>query len=275
MFTEGDLDVHTIDGTGCYVFSPNTIGYAVPVDSKLGEVISRAKVGVVFHTTYSGAETLSQMSASFGANISGFKQTPDVWFKDADYSDVSGSVTLTSEESQKFKHTLDAAERKFSKIGLKTWNVLKGHSEFVSIFKVFVNSKIRQGHFLDEPRKSLADFITFYKARKEAEMSKLKTKKGKQTRQTDMDNGVKYFKENFDQLLKLIELYKLLHDAKNIAVRKLHSIQEVGTFIRAENGFKVTTPEGFVAIDHIENAVKLVDRLEFSMQNFNAVKSWS
>ena len=49
----------------------------------------------------------------------------------------------------------------------------------------------------------------------------------------------------------------------------------IGTFIKTDNGFKVTAPEGFVAVDRLSNkALKLVDRLEFSMQNFTATKNW-
>ena len=38
---------------------------------------------------------------------------------------------------------------------------------------------------------------------------------------------------------------------------------------------RITAPEGFVAVDKLKgNAVKLVDRLEFSQANFNAQKAW-
>jgi hypothetical protein len=46
--------------------------------------------------------------------------------------------------------------------------------------------------------------------------------------------------------------------------------------VRTDNGFKVTGPEGFVAVDRLTGgALKLIDRLEFSQQNFNASKNWS
>ena len=47
------------------------------------------------------------------------------------------------------------------------------------------------------------------------------------------------------------------------------------TFIKTDSGYDVTTPEGFVAIDTMKgNAVKLVDRLTFSLNNFTVAKSW-
>ena len=54
---------------------------------------------------------------------------------------------------------------------------------------------------------------------------------------------------------------------------KLRSVQSIGTFLRTANGFKVTSPEGYVAIKS-GNAVKLVDRMEFSRANFNVAKDW-
>jgi hypothetical protein len=46
-------------------------------------------------------------------------------------------------------------------------------------------------------------------------------------------------------------------------------------FVRTDNGYKVSNPEGYVAIDHTgTNAVKLVDRMEFSFNNFTAAKAW-
>jgi lysophospholipid acyltransferase (LPLAT)-like uncharacterized protein len=60
-----------------------------------------------------------------------------------------------------------------------------------------------------------------------------------------------------------------------LIVGKLNKVKSIGTFVRTAKGYKVTNPEGYVAIDRIEgNAVKLVDRMEFSYNNFTAIKSW-
>jgi len=68
----------------------------------------------------------------------------------------------------------------------------------------------------------------------------------------------------------------LVVDAKMMIVNKLNSVKQLaGTFVKTSNGFKVTTPEGYVAIDRVGGeAVKLVDRMEFSFNNFTAVKAW-
>jgi len=60
-------------------------------------------------------------------------------------------------------------------------------------------------------------------------------------------------------------------------IGKLQQLRQVtGSFLKTDDGFKVTNPEGFVAVDRLKgNAVKLVDRLEFSQANFTAAKAWS
>jgi lysophospholipid acyltransferase (LPLAT)-like uncharacterized protein len=67
----------------------------------------------------------------------------------------------------------------------------------------------------------------------------------------------------------------LIVEAKLMIVAKLQSVKSIGTFLKTDDGFRVTAPEGFVAVDRLKgNAVKLINRLEFSQANFNATKSW-
>ena len=67
----------------------------------------------------------------------------------------------------------------------------------------------------------------------------------------------------------------LIADVKGVLLSKLRKVNSIGTFLETPDGFKVTSPEGFVAVDHMKgNAVKLVDRLEFSRANFTLDKGW-
>ena len=72
----------------------------------------------------------------------------------------------------------------------------------------------------------------------------------------------------------VIASYITLQTAKTMVIRKLERAENIGTFLRTPTGYRVTAPEGFVAIDHIGKALKLVDRLEFSRANFTATKNW-
>ena len=67
--------------------------------------------------------------------------------------------------------------------------------------------------------------------------------------------------------------YINLQAAKNFMIRKLQKVNTFGTFLRTPDGYRVTAPEGFVAI-RSGRALKLVDRLEFSRANFTADTNW-
>ena len=95
MFTKKDLKKEKIDDKTFISFQPNTIVYATPMGSELSRQISKAKIGVVWHTTYEG-DTLQGMKASFGANIKGLNKVNSVWMDDASYKDVSGKATMTA-----------------------------------------------------------------------------------------------------------------------------------------------------------------------------------
>jgi hypothetical protein len=66
-----------------------------------------------------------------------------------------------------------------------------------------------------------------------------------------------------------------LIEAKLMIVRKMNQAKGLArTFVKTPTGLKVVAPEGYVAIDHTGGAVKIVDKLEFSFNNFTVAKSW-
>ena len=95
-------------------------------------------------------------------------------------------------------------------------------------------------------------------------------KKWEQIKKDGLSEYNKYKKD----LYYVIATYITLQTAKTLIIRKLERAENIGTFIRTPNGYRVTAPEGFVAIDHIGKATKLVDRLEFSRANFQVDKNW-
>ena len=60
---------------------------------------------------------------------------------------------------------------------------------------------------------------------------------------------------------------------KQFIINKLQLLNTFGTFLKTDDGYRVTSPEGYVAI-RSGRALKLVDRLEFSRANFTAAKNW-
>jgi hypothetical protein len=309
MFTEGDLQTVDINGEPCHVFQPNTITYAVPVASELGKRIARAKLGIIFHTQYEGPN-LPEMRASFGASVAGLQPNADVWFDDATYKDLTGIASLTPDENSAIGRTLGAAANTLKKISPEKFNVVLNNTEFSQYIKPFINNKVRGGEQTGEPTKFLQEFMSYYRGKMEKDIDDLMkqsqftepqedlihqymaTREPSARKQLDtalVDSGVKvavlrriekivlneeFMEDNSNTLLGVLAIYKRIIEVKLAILSKIQQVESIGTFIKTDDGYKVTAPEGFVAIGHDGGAVKLVDRLEFSKQNFTATKQW-
>ena len=266
MFTPGKVTTVNVNDEDCYVFTPNTITYAVPVNSHLGQRIARAKIGIIFHTSYAG-DSIDTMTAQFGANVLGFNQVADVWFDDATYKDYTGIASLTPSENTKIQKYLNATAATMQKLGEQRFNVVLQDREFNRMIKPFVNKQIRAGSQITEPSAFIKEFLAHY----QAEMMKGvedPTSRVAQNRIAKIQAREQWIADNSNNLVGVLAVYKRLIELKLMLLRKLQQVEGIGTFQKTGDGYKVTTPEGFVAIGHDGGAIKLVDRLEFSRTNF-------
>ena len=283
MFTKSDLKTETIDGESLITFQPNTIVYAVPTDSELGKEISSADMGIIIHTEYSGGPTLQDMSASFNIDVSGLGKVKGLWYQDASYRDVSGNATLTKKETTELDVLLSKMGKAFRGINSKEFaEILKMQSQLTgqiagASVKTFINSKVREQTTVN-PKSAAAEYTkyieTFFN---EKQIAKVKTDKAKEQKAQLRDEYVRMMQKYRKTLTAIFDFYVLINEAKLLIVRKLESVKQMTkTFNRTERGFEVTEPEGFVAVDKIGgSAVKLVDRMTFSYNNFTAAKNWS
>jgi hypothetical protein len=274
LFSKSDLKSVSIDGENMITFTPNTITYAVPTNSNIGKRIRRARMGIVFHTSYSG-KTMKSLKAGFGT-VSGRSGISSVFLADAAYRDVSGSAKLTKSELSSFDARIRMAEGSLLKAGpmLDTMNVSDSFSVGFRL-KTFFNHYIRntQGHMAKV--KTLVDmFRDYYESFLKSEIDTRKTESGKKKYKDLLETNLRFIDKNKQSLYFAIASHVSLQNAKNFLVSKLSEIQSIGHFLRTPNGYKVTAPEGFVAVDRAAGAVKLVDRLEFSRANFTAEKDW-
>ena len=270
MFTEGDLSVVNVNEEDCYVFTPNTITYAVPVKSRLGERISQAKIGIIFHTLYEGS-SIDTMQASFGINVSGLNQHKDVWFDDATYKDYTGVASLTPSENVKIKKYQSATLATMEKIGQERFDIILTNKEFARNIKPFINKMIRQGTQVGDPTQFLKQFVTQYTSELMKDIEGLAggpQGRAAQNRLLKIKEKEQWIADNSNNLLGVLAVYKRIIELKGMLIEKLRQVEGIGTFQKTGDGYKVTAPEGFVAIGHDGGAVKLVDRLEFSRTNF-------
>jgi len=266
----------TIDGEDYIVFRPNTITYAVNRDSELGGRVSKAKIGIVFHTTYTG-NTVPEMQASFGADVNKLSTNPDVWAEDAYYKDYTGVATLSDQENKQISQDIANMKAALKSINKADFDKFRTDQDLGPLFNIFMNSRVRAGSHVGDPKAFLRDFLKFYKERMDAEVAKLKggaESKAYQTRMEKLKQTNQFVKDNMGTLLSVFSLYSAVNDAKLKLVGKLNNIDSIGTFLKTPDGYKVTNPEGYVAIGHEGGAVKFNDRLEFNRANFMVPKDW-
>ena len=279
MFTQSDLRTQEIGGESCVTFHPNTIVYAVPTKTKLAKQIQSAKMGIVWHTTYTGS-SFETMKASFGKNIkSKLKASKNVWFDDATYRDVTGTATMTQTETEEVTKVLSRAGTLFQTIKPAILNAFANDEELLIMTKTFNNSKIRMGQpIIDNGASHVRGLVQFITDKFQKDEDSKKTEAGKQAVRERKQKVLKFFSNNDPmEIAKVFDLMKLLVEAKIVIVSKMNKAEGIGTFLKTAVGFMATSQEGYVAIDHTgKNAVKIVDRLEFSRANFSPdiLKGW-
>ena len=276
MFTKGDLNSESIDGEKFITFQPNTIVYAVPVKSELAKTMQKANLGVVWHTTYKGKDFAS-MKASFGVNLKSLKKKSSVWYQDADLKDLSGTATLTQNDTDEVTEQLSKAGKIFQKIKSTTLSELENNLDLAIKIETFNNTLVRKGQRIGNTASHVKNLIKWFDEKYKKEYDKRSSEKGKQAVLQKQQNEMLFFsKDNKKNLDMMFQLMNAIVDAKLIIINKLDKLKDIDTFVRTRNGFKVTGSEGFVAIDNKGGAVKLVDRLEFSTNNFSkdVIKGW-
>ena len=283
MFTQNDLESTNVDGIQYITFQPNTIVYAVPARSALAQKILKAKIGIVFHTTYTGT-SLEEMGASFGADVSGLGNSDSIWYSSAEYEDKSGTVTFTKQETSVITGFLSNAGKAFRKVKsaqlnnfLEFQNSLPSGVAGVKI-KTYLNSLIRKGTSITGVKDHVSTYVKYVTDyAKTKTIGKVKTEKAKEEKTKQRDQIIGNITQNKSTIQAVMEIYANITFSKQMIIEKLNTGAKrfPNTFVRTDSGYKVVNDEGYVAIDTIKgNAVKLVDRLEFSYNNFNGIKNW-
>ena len=277
MFTD-DKRIETIAGDKYVTFHPNTIVYAVPVGTPLAAQIQKAKIGVVWHTTYTG-DSFENMTASFGKSIvQHMTKIPSVWMDDANYKDYSGTATFTAAETAELTQVLSQAGTLFQGIAPATLNAIKDTEELNMAVNTYNNSKVRAGEAITDTRAHVIGLFNYIHDKYQKEIEKRSTEKGKQAQEEKRKEVLKFFAEHDQaEIVKIFNLVNMLASAKQMIINKMNEAGHINTFLKTASGFKTTGVEGFVAIDHLSGgAVKIVDRLEFSKSNFSAdvIKGW-
>jgi len=276
LFSKSDVSTAKIKGKKYITFHPNTIIYALPAESEGAKAVKSAKIGIVWHTTYTG-NTFETMRASYGVDVSKLKNTKAVWSQDAMLRDLT-NITMSKKETELVNEYLSQAGFIFNKIAGSTLRQLESNQELARLIETFNNSFVRQGQLIGDSEKHVNALINWISTRYKKEIDKRKSEKGKSNQQKKLDEILSFFSNSNKTSLKYIfDLQKAIVMAKLRLINNLNKLGKLNTFVKTRTGYKVTGEEGYVAIDKIGgDAVKIVDRMEFSYNNFSPdiLKGW-
>ena len=276
LYGPGDVKTSKIKGESYVTFHPNTIVYAVPANSQAAKEVKSTKIGIVWHTTYKG-NSFETMKASYGVDVSKLKKTKNVWSQDAMLRDMTG-FTMTKKDTEEVNELLSKAGKIFNQISGTTLRALEADKALAQTIETYNNTFVRKGEVIKDTRRHVAGLIRYIEGKYKKEIDKRSTEKGKAVQQKKLNELLKFFsKQNKNSLERMFELQKTIVLAKLKLINILNKLNNAKTFLKTKKGYQVTGQEGYVAIDRLGgDAVKIVDRLEFSYANFSPdiLKGW-
>ena len=272
LYTQDDLKEERINNEDYLVFHPNTIAYGVPMGSTSAERIIQSKIGIAWHTTYHG-DDFTSIKAEYGVDVSSFNQSDDVWSQDAMIRDIDVIVNIENINSD-----LSEIGKLFRNIPSSIFNQLKENQEFAKLLEQYHNTLIRDGKTITDIDSHVDGFINWVSDKFQKEIDKRKTENGKDVQRQKLSDFLSFFNENtIDNMKSIFNLQKLIISSKLNIINIFDKVNNIKTFVKTNDGYKATGAEGYVAIDTSNgSAVKIVNRLEFSYNNFspNVIKGW-
>ena len=276
LFGPGDLKIRKIKGKSYLTFHPNTIVYAIPAGTDMAKQAQRTKIGIVWHTAYKGP-TFETMKASYNFDASGLKPSKNVWSQDAKLRDMT-QYTMSKKDTDEVNEYLSTAGFIFNKIAGSTLRQLEKNKDLTQLIEQHTNSYVRAQALPPDPAKRVDALIRFIQQKFKKEIDKRSTDKGKDAQRVKLGEILNFFSQkNKQSLVQMFELQKVIILAKLKLINILNKLNMTQTFLKTKRGYRVTGQEGYVAIDKLGgDAVKIVDRMEFSFANFspNILKGW-
>lgn len=272
LFDSETVFEDTIDGEKCVCFHPNTIVYSIPLSDPLAKRIKDSKIGIAWHTRYTG-DSLDSVSISFDVSIDEINNVPDILCVDAKLPLAAGNANFTAEEAQEANSLLATIA---SKLNSDAIDQIANQEEIRVLLETFMNASIKekQTQFIVDPDKYASMFRNYVTAKMNAIIDSKKQDKTKEqytAKKEELLNSI----EAID-IASLISIQKDVVDLKELCVKKLNKLNGLKTFLKTDKGYIPTGQEGFAASDADGNIIKLVSRLEFSYSNFSkdVIKGW-
>ena len=279
MYTSSNRVLKDIDGVRYVTFKSNTLTYAIPANHELAKKCLETNIGVVFHTHYTG-DTIEESRAHPKHNQN-FKDNPNCWIINNDTPFLDSAVS--SDKLSAFARNTQVIERMCQVCGPFLNNLVSNMSDrgdqkyhVASYIKQFFNDEVRNQRNISSPQTTHKALGEFYYKKMNDVVDKLKSDKAKAAKRQIMYDGLKYLETMRTQFNAMLALYKKMQENKQIVIDELDRVERLATFqqfVKTKKGYESTNHEGYVL--HMDvNMIKVVNRMEFSYNNFNVEKEW-
>lgn len=268
LFVNADLVDGVINGVSYVMFKPNTLIYAIPRDTNLAHIIQEAKIGIVFHTEYTG-NNFANLTMSNWTDRGYLANTKDVWYRDASFID-DGYQVFTPLEQLSFDSMITRMKQFLTLINLGVINKFVTLEKLKVLTMRFTNDMIRSKTM---HKHTVKELLIYIERRINDDIIAAKTVQSKVRRTKEKEELLGFLQHNSEQLYLIFGLWNLIVDAKYLILAKFQTKasknNNIKTFIQDGDNFTLTNPEGFVVAMKTGNTIKLVNRLEFAYHNFN------
>jgi len=191
LYGPGDIKTQRIKGKTYVTFHPNTIVYAVPAGTDMAKQIKAAKIGIVWHTTYTG-RSFETLRARYGVDVSKFRASRDVWSQDAMLRDMT-RFTMSKEDTDEVNEYLKTAGFIFNRIAGSTLRQLEANETLAKHIETHANSYVRAGALPPDPARRVDALIKFINTKYKKEIDSRKTPAGRATQQKKLDDLLSFF----------------------------------------------------------------------------------
>jgi hypothetical protein len=266
LFTKSDIRKRRIKGKDYLTFKPNVLMYAVAVDanSELYRKVANSEFGIVIHTVYD-VETTPDGNLQLN-----YTKNPQAIYDLVEKGNDKAGLYMTHPYHPQIKLEVDEKvvadiEKMLAQLEKIKYKIPS--QKLREYFNMFVNKQVREGEISMDAVQLAQDFRSYMERKKEEEMAKRKTEKGKESVAAGFDvliTGPQRVDIGF------LRVYTLAIKIKSHFIKIFSKVgSKIGeTFFEKGEDIESTGPEGFVISSGQDGIVKLVDRGVFSKTNF-------
>lgn len=253
LFSSNTKGLETIDGQQFVTFKPQLITYATPANTEPGLSIQRAKVGFVWHTSYSG-NTIAGLKQSQGVDPEELGSSANVWQMTNVESNRENIVNQNSELSDVVK--------KLSQTNIVAVDRLISNKVLQSLIMMYVNKLVGEERSFDQA--NINEFVDYISGKIMADAD---TDRKRASRQEKLDEVVDHLKLHQAGFVLLQKLYGTLTALKMQIMKKVKQFGGLDAYLRQGEKLEPFSHEGLSVYDKDGDLVKFIDRQEFSRLN--------